>query len=283
MVLEVLVDIKRIEELRVEACKEHVYNNRYVDLLLPSSREVAVRELLILDTLLNILVIKVEVVDVVVCTVTLVVVGDDRFERDLLTLWIVSVIFLFLRQILLNLLDVLVSVGRRREYRSDLKGDELRIDDLAFALKPRKDREILYGVIDRCCCEQSIEASLRGRSVVIVEYRLSYRLFGKSLAWLKDSRIRSLVVVDMEAEDVPILDRMRDSVCVQLLVKEILRSLQGGDVSLNLFDRRVFFKDRCASEAEKLGVWEKVLNVPVVITKLRPMALVEDEDHPFVT
>src|SRR5437762_4575068 len=62
----------------------------------------------------------------------------------------------------------------------------------------------------------------------------------------------------------------------------ILGGSKGGDVSLNLLDGRIFFEDRGAREAKELGVREKILDGHVVIAELRPMALVEDEDHSLV-
>ena len=58
---------------------------------------------------------------------------------------------------------------------------------------------------------------------------------------------------------------------------------KGGDVSLNQLDGRAVLKDRCASEAEELGVREELLDGPVVLAELRAMALVEDEYHPLVS
>ena len=86
----------------------------------------------------------------------------------------------------------------------------------------------------------------------------------------------------MEAEDVPILDRVSDGVGVKLFLEEVLGGSKGGDVSLDLLDGRVVLEDRSASEAEELGVREELLDGLVVLAELRPVALVEDEDHPLV-
>ena len=48
-------------------------------------------------------------------------------ERGLLALGVVLVVLLLLGQVLLNLLDVLVAFGRRREDAGDVERDELRI------------------------------------------------------------------------------------------------------------------------------------------------------------
>ena len=127
MVLEVLVDIKRVEVLRVEPREQHVDDERDVNLLLAPAREVEVGELLVLDALLNVLIVEVKVVDVVVGAVPLVVVGDDRLERGLLALRVVAVVLLLLREVLLDLLDVLVALCRRGKNRSDLEGYEVGV------------------------------------------------------------------------------------------------------------------------------------------------------------
>ena len=87
----------------------------------------------------------------------------------------------------------------------------------------------------------------------------------------------------MEAEDVPILDRVGDGVGVEFFLEEVLGASKGGDVSLDLPDGRVVLKDRGASEAEELGVREELLDGLVVLAELRAVALVEDEDHPLVS
>jgi len=86
VVLEILVDVERVEELGVEAGEEHVYDDGDVDFFLVLYVSDHGWELLILDALLDVLVIEVEVVDVVVRAVPLVVVGDDDLERRLLAL-----------------------------------------------------------------------------------------------------------------------------------------------------------------------------------------------------
>ena len=66
VVLEVLVDVERVEVLGVEAGEEHVDDDGDVELFLALAGQVAVGELLVLDALLDVLVVEVEVVDVVV-------------------------------------------------------------------------------------------------------------------------------------------------------------------------------------------------------------------------
>ena len=86
----------------------------------------------------------------------------------------------------------------------------------------------------------------------------------------------------MEAEDVPILDRVGNRIGVELLLKEILGSQKRGDVTLDLLGGRVFLEDRGASEAEELGVGKKLLDRFVVLAELRAMTLIEDEHHSLI-
>ena len=113
VVLEVLVDVKRVEVLGVEAGKKHFDDDGDVDLFLAFAGQVAVGELLVLDALLDVLVVEVEIVDIVVGAVLLVVAGDDGFERSLLALGVVPVVLFLLGEIILDLLDVLVTLRRR--------------------------------------------------------------------------------------------------------------------------------------------------------------------------
>ena len=127
VVLEVLVDVERVEVLAVEAGEEHVDDDGDVDLLAALLRQVGVGELLVLDALLDVLVVEVELVDAVVGAEARVVVGDDGLEGLLLALGVVLVVLLLLRQVFLDLLDVGADVGRRREDGGDVERDELGI------------------------------------------------------------------------------------------------------------------------------------------------------------
>ena len=82
--------------------------------------QVAIGEPLVLDALLDVLVVEVEVVDVMVRAVLLVVVGNDGFERGFLALRVVLVVLFLLGEVLLDLLDVLVTfrLAARRRRRS---------------------------------------------------------------------------------------------------------------------------------------------------------------------
>ena len=117
---------------------------------------------------------------------------------------------------------------------------------------------------------------------MLVEHGLGDRLLRERLTGLEGGGVLWLVVIDVEAEDVPILDRVGDGVGVEIFLEEVLGGSKGGDVSLDLLDVRVVLEDRGAGEAEELGVREELLDGLVVLAELRAVALVEDEDHPLV-
>ena len=222
VVLEVLVDVERVEGLGVKAGEEHVDDDGDVDLLLALAGQVAVGELLVLDALLDVLVIEVKVVDVVVGAVLLVVVGDDGLERGLLGLGVVLVVLLLLGEVFLDLLDVLVALRWRREDGGDLEGDELGVVGLALGLKLLEDLVVLDRVVDRSGGQQRVEVSVSGRGIVLVEDGLSDRLLGEGLTGIEGGGVPWLVVVNVEAENVPILDRVGDGVGVELLLERSL-------------------------------------------------------------
>ena len=108
-------------------------------------------------------------------------------------------------------------------------------------------------------------------------YGLGDRLLRERLTWLEGGGVLWLVVVDVEAEDIPILDRVGDGVGVEIFLEEVLGGSQGCDASLDLPDRRpLSSEDRGASEAEELGVRKELLDGLVVLAELRAVALVED-------
>ena len=224
VVLEVLVDIERVEVHGIEAGEEHVDDYGDVDLLGALVGQVAVGELLILDALLDVLVVEVEVVDVMVRAIPLVVVGDYGLERGLLALGVVPVVLLLLREVLLDLLDVLVALSWWREDGGDLEGNELGVVGLTLGLKLLEDLVVLDRVVDRGSSQQRVEASATGRGFVLVEDGLSNRLLGEGLAGLEGGGVLWLVVVDVETEDVPIIDRVCDGVSVEIFLEELLGS-----------------------------------------------------------
>ena len=179
VVLEVLVDVERVEVHGVEAGEEHFDDDGDVDLLGALAGQVVVGELLVLDALLDVLVIEVKVVDVVVRAVLLVVVGDDGLERGLLALGVVLVVLLLLGKVLLDLPNVRVALRGRREDGGNLEGDELiGVFGRALGLKLLEDLVVLDRVVDRGGGQQRVEASVSGRGIVLVEDGLSDRLLG---------------------------------------------------------------------------------------------------------
>ena len=130
------------------------------------------------------------------------------FECGLLALGVVLVVLLLLGEVLLDLPDVLVALRWRREHGGDLEGDELGVVGLALGLKLLEDLVILDRVVDRGGGQQRVEPSVFGRGIVLVEDGLSDRLFGEGFPGLEGGD--GLVVVDVETEDVPILDRVGD-------------------------------------------------------------------------
>ena len=282
MVLEILVDVERVEVHGVEAGEEHIDDDGDVDLLGALVRQVTVGELLIFDALLDVLVVEIEVVDVMVRAILLVVVGDDSLQRGFLALGVVPVVLFLLREVFLDLLDIFVALRRRREDGGDLERDELRVGGLPFGLELFEDFIVLDGVVDRGCSEQRVETSLAGRGIVLVDDGLRDCRLGEWLTGIAGEAFFWFVEVDMKAEDILVLDRVGDGVSVELILEKVLGGLKGGDVSLDLLDGRVILEDRGASEAEELGVREELLDGLVVLAELRAVALVEDEDHPFV-
>lgn len=73
--LEVLVDVKGVQELGIEAGEEHVDHDGDVDLLCVG--QVGIGVLLVLDALLYVLIVEVEFADAVIAAILGVVVGDD--------------------------------------------------------------------------------------------------------------------------------------------------------------------------------------------------------------
>ena len=138
VVLEVLVDVERVEIHGVEAGEEHVDDDGDVDLLGALGGQVAVGELLVLDALLDVLVVEIEVVDVVVRAIPLVVVGDDSLERGLLALRVLPIVLLLLRKVLLDLPNVRVALRGRREDGGDL--GEARTRDRRLGVRPGADQ-----------------------------------------------------------------------------------------------------------------------------------------------
>ena len=142
-------------------------------------------ELLVLDALLDVLVVEVEVVDVVVRAVLLVVAGDDGLERSLLALGVVLVVLFLLGEILLDLLDVLVTLRRRREDGGDLERHELGVGGLALGLELLEDLVVLDGVVSEAVASSALKRRPSGRGIVLVEDGLGDRLLRERLTGLR--------------------------------------------------------------------------------------------------
>ncbi len=103
---------------------------------------------------------------------------------------------------------------------------------------------------------------------MLVENGIYDGFLGKRLVGLGCGVIVWLKVIDVEAEDVPVLDGVGNGVGVQLLLKQLFGGSQGSGFVFDLLGSGVFFEDRGASEAKKLGVGEKLLDSLVVLAEL---------------
>ena len=289
VVLEVLVHIERVQVFGIEAGEQHVHHDGDVDFL--RVRIVGIGPLLVFDAFLHILVVEVELANGVIGAVAGVVVGKDALEGFLLLFRLNGVVGLFLRQVFLNLLHVLVALGRRREHAGNVERLELEIGRLLFRLQLREQAAVFDGVVDGRGGEDGIEASMGGGSIVLGENSLDDGALGDGLAgfrrfrrgFRRDAEISTrdacapLIVVDVEAEDVPVINGVGDGVGVELLLEEVLCGAHGGLSVHDLLLRGIGLEDGRAGEAKELGQRKEFLNRLVVLTELRAMALIEDE------
>src|ERR1051326_8543134 len=107
-------------------------------------------------------------------------------------------------------------------------------------------------------------------------------LLGEQLAGLGGALAVSFVVVNVKAQDRPVLYGVSNRVLVQWLLKEVLRGPQGLDIALHASITRVRLENRSAREAKQLRAEEKLLNRLMRIPELRAVTLVEDEDHALI-
>ena len=277
---ESLVYVEGVEVLGVEAREEHVDDDDEVHLLLAA--EVLDGVLLVLDALLEVLVVEVEVVDVVVAAIAGVVVRDDGREGGLLLLGLHGVVRLLRGEVLLDLADVGVPVGRGREDAGHVEGLEAGLRREALSLDGLEELVVFDGVVDGLAGEEGVELPLGRRAVVLVEDGLHDLALGHGIARFGHRLARGLVVVNLEAEDVAVVDRVRDRVGVELFFEDVGGGQHGGLLALDLLVGRVLLEDGCAREAEELGLREEGLDGPVVVPELRAVAFVEDEDHALV-
>ena len=285
MVLEVLVDVQGVEVLRVEAGEQHVDDDGDVDLVRVG--QVAVGVLLVLDAVLHVLVVGIELAELVVGAVAGVVVGDDGLQRGLFVCRVLLVVGLFLRQVFLQLLDVAVALGWRREDAGDVERAEAGRRTLAFRLHLLEQRVVGDGIVDGGGGQQSVEAALVGGGVVLVEdgihhgalaevargFRAGLGLgvvgVGRGWAGVEVGRVgRGGIggrlalgpeVVDVEAQDVAIVDGVGDGVGVQLLLEDVLGGGVGADGAVHLDVAGVLLEDGRAGKAEQLRPGENAL------------------------
>lgn len=145
---------------------------------------------------------------------------------------------------------------------------------------------VLDGIVDAGGGQHGIELAPGGGGVVLGEDGFDDGLFGQCFArfgclFAVGLAIR-LVVVDMEAQHVAVFDGVGDGVGVQLLLEDVCRGLVAGLLALDLLIAGVLIEDGRTSEAEQLGVGEKLLDRLVVLAKLRAVAFVENEHHALV-
>ena len=103
------------------------------------------------------------------------------------------------------------------------------------------------------------------------------------LAGLGNVGVFRFVVIDVEAEDVPVLDRVGDGVGMEFFLEQVFRGSQGGRFGFDLSDRRVVFEK--SGVPVKPNSWELGKNSLMALwflAELRSVALVEDEDHSLV-
>ena len=94
---------------------------------------------------------------------------------------------------------------------------------LLLGLNRLEQAEVFDGVVDGGGGEDGIEPAAAGGGVVLGEDGLDDGLLGERLAWLGHVLAFRLVVIDVEAQDVAVLDGVGDGVGVQLLLEEVLR------------------------------------------------------------
>lgn len=282
VVLEIFINVERVEIFGVEAGQKHIYDDGDVDLFRALFGEVVVGVLLVLDALLDVLIVGVELADEVIRAVAVVVVGDDGLEGFLLLVRFLLVVFEFLRQVFLELLDVGIALGGRGEDGCDLQRHEVGILGLALCLNLLEKLVVLDGVVDRGGGEERIETAFAGGGIVRVEGPFDDGKLSRSLAEILRTLTLGLKVVHMELQDVAVFDRVRDGIGVQFALEEVLRGAERGNIAIDLPDGGVFSEDRRAGEAEELSLREEVLDGLVSFPELGAVALVKDKDHALV-
>ena len=282
VVLELLVHVDCVQVFRIKAGEQHVHHDGDVDLL--RGGVVGVRPLLILDALLHILIVEIEFGDAVVRAVAGIVIGEDGFERRFLAHGIRFVVLLFLGQVFLDLLHIGIALGGRGENAGDVQRLEVGVGSLFLFLHRFEQPVVFDGVIDGGGGEDGIETASSCGGIVPAEDGLDDGAFREAFAGLGQGfavLFLGLEVVDVEAEDVPVLDGVGDGIGVELLLEEVFRGLHGGLRVLDLLLGGVFLEYGRAGETEELCLGEKLLDRLVVLAELGAVALIEDEGDAF--
>ena len=266
VVLQILVHIQGIEELGIETGEQHVHHDDDINFL--RMGQIRVRVLLIFDALLDILIVEIKLTNAVVGAVLGVVVGNDAFKGSFLFVRSHRVVGLFLRQVFLNLLHILVAVRWRRKHTDDIQRLIVRACLLQFGLLVFESGVIVNRIIDGCGRQNRIELAPSRGTVVLGQNGFNDLLLLHRLTWLGLVLTFWFEIVHMKSQHIAIFNSMGNGVGVQLLLKNILRSLIGCLLAFNLLIAGIGFKDRCASESEQLSVGEKFLDGLVVVTEL---------------
>ena len=277
VVLEVFIHVDGVQELGVEAGEQHIHHDNNVNLL--RMRQVLIGILLIFEALLHILIVKVEFVDAVVGAVTSIVVGNDRFESRLLFVRGFLVVGLLLRQVFLNLQDILVAFGGRGKDAGNVQGKEVALSGFSLCLHGFEKAVIGNGVVDGCRGQNGVELAPVGGGMMFLEDGFDNGFPGQCFARLELVFAFRLKIVDMEAQDIVVFNGVRNGVGVQLLLKNVFRGFPGGLLPFNLLISGIFRKDRRAGEAEELGVGKKLLDGFVVFAELGAVTFVKNENH----
>ena len=208
-----------------------------------------------------------------------VVVGNDGFESRLLFVRGFLVVGLLLRQVFLNLLNILVAFGGRGKDAGNVQGEEVALSGFSLYLHGFEKAVIGNGVVDGGRGQNGVELAPVGSGMMFLEDGFDNGFPGHCFARLELVFAFRLKIVDMEAQDIVVFDGVRNGVGVQLLLKNVFRGFPGGLLPFNLLISGIFRKDRRAGEAEELGVGKKLLDGFVVFAELRTVAFVKDEDH----
>ena len=186
----------------------------------------------------------------------------------------------------MDLFDVGIPLGRWGEDANDIQRVELGIGGLFLRLHRLEQAVVFDGVIDRLGGEDGIEAASGSGGIVFGEDGFDDSLLRNGFAGLRSFLARLflwLEVVHMETKDVSVLDGVGDGVGVELLLEEVLRGTHGGSRVLDLLKCGIGIEDGRSGEAEELCLGKELLDSLVILSELRTVAFVEDEDDAFIS